>query len=70
MASGGIVYVVSPENLIISQFECDFNVGVFEYMGKTDGRGNRYIVSVIEKDPPFPYKKKPLFDRRNPHSLP
>ena len=53
----GVVYIIDDEDFIISQFPCEFDYAVKEYMGQRDYKGNRYHVALFGK--PIPYKERP-----------
>ena len=52
----GIVYTIDDEGYIVAEQKMDFNMAVYEYMGKVNYRGQKYHVSVEGKE--IPYKRR------------
>lgn len=49
------VYTLDENNMVIDQFDCEWNEAVGRYHGKRNNRGQYYIGL---KDKPIPYKFK------------
>ena len=51
----GTVYTINQDNLVVEQFDCDFNLAIGQYWGKKTLKGRYY---VARKGVAIPYQVK------------
>lgn len=53
------VYTLDEKNIVVDQFNCEWNEAVGRYHGKRNNRG-RYFIALKDKPIPYNFKRKPL----------
>jgi hypothetical protein len=53
------VYTINDDDIVVDQFDCDYNYAVGAYFGKPNHKGRYYVARKGIKIP-YPHKKKLL----------